>query len=44
MFAVPALLSKLLFPVDISRRKEVKSEIVEVTIPRRSCVFGQSRA
>ena len=27
-FAVPALLSKLLFPVDISRRKEVKSEIV----------------
>ena len=28
-FAVPALLSKLLFPVDISRRKEVKSEIVQ---------------
>ena len=24
---VPALLSKLLFPVDISRQKEVKSEI-----------------
>ena len=27
-FAVPALLSKLLFSVDISRRKDVKSEIV----------------
>ena len=27
-YAIPALLSQLLYPVDNSRRKEVKSEIV----------------